>query len=92
MERYNTSLPENSTAVHTKNSITKLHDSVSQALSHPTEQTLEQAGNSLEHAEQAVRQAGQSLDAQAVALDEEMLEDEKLRLASLKGQGTPEER
>lgn len=90
MERYNTSLPENSTAVHTKNSITKLHDSVSHTLSHPSEQTLEQAANSLAHAEQAVQQAGQSLNAQGVALDEEMLEEEKNRLAALNGQGISE--
>ncbi|MBT2291430.1 hypothetical protein J7E73_20345 [Paenibacillus albidus] len=83
MKRYDTTLQDNSTAAQVKNSVNRLHDAVSQALSHPNEQTKAQAANSLEHAEEAVRQAGRSLDDQGVQYVEGILEDEKSRMSSV---------
>ncbi|MNN97628.1 hypothetical protein D3C81_2168310 [compost metagenome] len=70
-----------------QDSVTKLHNAVSQALSHPNEQTLTQAENSLEHAEEAVRHAPEgSVGRRGVGLTEERLADEKSRLAGLQEQ------
>ncbi|MRN54035.1 hypothetical protein [Paenibacillus monticola] len=89
MKRYDTTLQDSSTAAQTKNSVNKLHDSVSQALSHPNEQTISQAENSLEHAEEAVRVAGRSLNDQGVEFAEQILDDEKTRLAALDKPDSP---
>lgn len=86
MKRYDSSLQENSTAAQAENSVGKLHHSVSQAMSHPTSQMLEQAENTLAHTEQAVRQARRDLGGPGVELAEEMLAEEKERLVSLNTQ------
>ncbi|MCL6458456.1 MAG: hypothetical protein K6T85_10675 [Gorillibacterium sp.] len=54
-------------------SVTRLHNSVSQGLSHPNEQTVAQAENSLERAEQAVRQPVGTLSDQGAELAEAIL-------------------
>lgn len=89
MKRYDATLQDSSTAAQTKNSVNKLHDSVSQALSHPNEQTISQAKNSLEHAEEAVRVADRSLSDQGVEFAEQILDDEKTRLAALDKPANP---
>ncbi|GGF92962.1 hypothetical protein GCM10010912_42500 [Paenibacillus albidus] len=81
MKHYDSSLQDNNTAAQVKNSVSRLHGAVSQALSHPNEQTTAQAANSLEHAEEAIRQAEQTLDDQGVQYLEGILEDEKSRMS-----------
>ncbi len=84
---YESSLRTNSTVDQAHDSVTKLHNAVSQALSHPDEQTVAQAENSLEHAEEAVSHAPEgSVDGHGVELVEERLADEQERLAGLKQQ------
>ncbi|WP_438497806.1 hypothetical protein [Paenibacillus sp. IHBB 3054] len=87
MRHYESSLRTNSTVDQAQDSVTKLHNSVTQALSHPNEQTLAQAENSLEHAENAVQHAPEgSVGGHGVDLTEERLKDEKERLAALEEQ------
>lgn len=87
MKHYESSLRTNSTVDQAQDSVTKLHGAVSQALSHPDEQTLAQAQNSLEHAEEAVSHAPEgSVGGHGVDLAEERLAEEKSRLAGLKEQ------
>ncbi|GGG00065.1 hypothetical protein [Paenibacillus aceti] len=92
MKRYDSSLQADSTVARAQNSVNKLHHAVSQALSHPTEQTVEQAENSMEHAEQSIRQVNRSLGPQGVELAEEMLAVEKDRLDKLNQQQETSER
>ncbi|SEU11112.1 hypothetical protein [Paenibacillus sp. NFR01] len=81
---YESSLRTNSTVDQAQDSVTKLHNAVTQALSHPNEQTLHQAAGSLEHAEEAVSHAAEgSVDGHGVELAETRLADEKSRLAAL---------
>ncbi|MBW4084491.1 hypothetical protein [Paenibacillus sp. S150] len=83
MKHYESSLRTASTVEQAQDAVTKLHNSVTQALSHPNEQTLTQAENSLEHAEAAVSHAPEgSVDGHGVDLTEERLADEKKRLAA----------
>ncbi|WP_223069183.1 hypothetical protein [Paenibacillus caui] len=84
MKRYDTSLQADSTVAQAQNSVNKLHHSVSQAMSHPTRQMVEQAGSTLARTEQAVRQAKQLLGGPGAELAEDMLAEEKSRLAKLK--------
>ncbi|AWB46513.1 hypothetical protein DCC85_21640 [Paenibacillus sp. CAA11] len=83
MKRYDSSLQAGSTIAQAQNSVNKLHNAISQALSHPTEKTRRQAENSLMHTEQAVDQAAKSLGGQGVELAEEMLVEEKHRFVKL---------
>ncbi|WP_433944623.1 hypothetical protein [Paenibacillus sp. SN-8-1] len=83
MSRYDSSLQANSTVAEALNSVNKLHYAVSSALSHPTEQMIEQAENSLKHTEKAVQQADMAVGRSGVELAEELLTEEKHRLASL---------
>ncbi|WP_410512819.1 hypothetical protein PaeBR_23215 [Paenibacillus sp. BR2-3] len=92
MTRYNSNPIANNFVSQAHNSVDALHFSVSQALSHPTEQTIEQAENSLLHAERAVRQTDPSLGNQGVELAEEMLAEEKSRLDALNKQERSSER
>lgn len=92
MKQPDSSLQANDNVTQAKNALGKLHFSVSQALSHPTEQTLAQAENRLVHTEQAVEQARASLGPQGVELAEELLAEDKSRLAALKTQGERSER
>ena len=83
MRHYDSSLPKNTPASQAEGSVTKLHNSVSQALSHPSEQTLEQAENCLSHTEQSVSQAKEhTADGQGIELVEEVLQEERERLQS----------
>ncbi|AHV99572.1 hypothetical protein G5B47_06640 [Paenibacillus sp. 7124] len=87
MRHYESSMRSNSTVDQAEDAAAKLHNAVSQAMSHPTEQVIEQAENSLKHAEQAVRHAPEgSVQGHGVDLAEEMLATEKERLASLSKQ------
>ncbi|KAA9005833.1 hypothetical protein F4V43_07075 [Paenibacillus spiritus] len=82
---YESSQRTNSTVDQAEDSVTRLHNAVTQAMSHPTEAMLRQAENSLEHAEEAVRHAPEgSIGGQGVDLAEDMLQDEKERLARLR--------
>ena len=92
MKQPDSSLQANDNVTQAKNSLGKLHFSVSQALSHPTEQTLAQAENRLAHTEQAIQQAQDWLGPQGMELAEELLTEDKSRLASLNKQGNRSER
>lgn len=84
MKHYESSQRTNSTVDQAQDAVTRLHNSVSQALSHPNEQTITQAENSLEHAEEAVRHAPEgSVEGHGVDLTEERLAAEKSRLAEV---------
>ncbi|WP_019914741.1 hypothetical protein [Paenibacillus sp. HW567] len=84
MKHYESSQRTNSTVDQAQDAVTRLHNSVSQALSHPSEQTITQAENSLEHAEEAVRHAPEgSVEGHGVDLTLERLEAEKSRLAEV---------
>lgn len=83
MKRFDSSLQANDNVTQAKNSLGKLHYAVSQALSHPTEQTLAQAENRLAHTEQALEQSKAALGPQGVELAEELLAEDKSRLAAL---------
>ncbi|CAH1215289.1 MULTISPECIES: hypothetical protein [Paenibacillus] len=85
-KRYDSSLQANTTVSQAQNAVNKLHFAVSQAMSHPTEQTIEQAERRLAHTEQAMRQAERSLGGQGVELAEEMLAVEKRRFSSIRSQ------
>ncbi|MFE4712277.1 hypothetical protein ACFRAM_15505 [Paenibacillus sp. NPDC056722] len=78
-----TSWKEDNVVTQAQRSVKKLHDAVSQALSHPNEQTVEQAENRLEHTEQAVHEARRVFNGKGAELAEELLADEKDRLSSL---------
>ncbi|WP_138493523.1 hypothetical protein [Paenibacillus pinistramenti] len=83
MKHYDSSLHTNNTNSRAQVSINKLTNAVSQALSHPTEQMIEQAENRLVHTEQAVSEAQEhSADGQGVDLLEAALNEEKERLQS----------
>ncbi|MNI10822.1 hypothetical protein D3C73_639480 [compost metagenome] len=82
MKHYESSLRTNSTVDQAQDAVTRLHNSVSQALSHPNDQTLSQAENSLQHAEEAVSHAPEgSVGGRGVDLTEDRLAEEKKRLA-----------
>lgn len=83
MNSHDSSLQSNNPANSALDSIEKLHRSVSSALSHPTDQLIQQANNSLAHTEQAVRQIRRNANKQAVELAEDMLGEEKERLSKL---------
>jgi hypothetical protein len=90
--RNDTSWKEDNVVTQAQRSAQKLHDAVSQALSHPNEQTVEQAENRLEHTEQAVHEAQRVFNGKGAALSEEMLAEEKTRLASLDKGNNPRSR
>ncbi|GGA25420.1 hypothetical protein [Paenibacillus physcomitrellae] len=78
---YDSSLHENNSIARAQIAVNKLHNAVSQALSHPTEQMLEQAENRLAHTEEAVMEAAESAEGgQGVDLVNEALDEEKIRL------------
>jgi len=64
-------------------SLDHLHNSVAMAQSHPTEQMIEQANNSLAKAQQAVDQAQGGDNAGAAQLAQSELQQEKENLQSL---------
>ncbi|MFP4976489.1 hypothetical protein ACE6ED_13880 [Paenibacillus sp. CN-4] len=83
MEYDHTSLQSDKPAAQAQDSAARLHRAVTQAMSHPTDQMIQQADNTLTHTEQAVRQAQQSSGEPGAALAQEMLEEERERLSSL---------
>lgn len=83
MKRYDSSLQADSNVAKAENSVDKLHYSVSQAMSHPTDQTIEQAHKSLTHAQRAIQQAEITSGSTGVQLAEELLSEEQKRLTSL---------
>ncbi|MCW3792416.1 hypothetical protein BK131_03065 [Paenibacillus amylolyticus] len=85
-KRYDSSLQADTTVSQAQNAVNKLHYAVSQAMSHPTAQTIVQAERRLAHTEQAMRQAELSLGGQGVELAEEMFIEEKRRLNSIQSQ------
>jgi hypothetical protein len=82
-KRHFSSMQKNTLISQANNSVGRLHQSVSRALSHPTEQLMFQAESSLEHAEQAFQAAQGSEDGLAVEYTEGMLAAEKSRLAAI---------
>lgn len=82
-KRYDSSLHSDNTISQAHNSLGKLHEAVSQALSHPSEQVIDQAYSRLEHTETAIQQAAENSSEQAVDLVASMLDDEKDRLSAL---------
>lgn len=84
MAQYDSNLDDHSVEAQTQNSVDKLHRAVSQALSHPAEQLIEQAEQSRTHAEHAIQQAKDSLGDDAVEVAEEMLGEEVGRLEQAK--------
>lgn len=81
MKHYDSSMPKNNAVSQAQGSVNKLSNAVSQALSHPSEQTLQQAEQCLTHTEQAVQDAVMhSEDGQGVELVQEALNEEKERL------------
>ncbi|MGW9529287.1 hypothetical protein ACWHAM_16390 [Paenibacillus terrae] len=84
MAQYDSNLDHHSVEAQTQNSVDKLHHAVSQALSHPAEQLIEQAEQSRTHAENAIEQAKDSLGDDAVEVAEDMLGEEVQRLEQAK--------
>ncbi|MCT1399553.1 hypothetical protein AK95_20025 [Paenibacillus sp. LC231] len=84
MNSHDSSLHSNSPSNSALDSVEKLHRAVSSAMSHPTEQLIQQAENSLSHTEQAVAQVMEQGNANAVELAEELLGEEKERLSKLR--------
>lgn len=73
MNSHDSSLHSNSPSNSALDSVEKLHRAVSSAMSHPTEQLIQQAENSLSHTEQAVAQVIEQGNRNAVELAEELL-------------------
>ncbi|KGE20184.1 hypothetical protein [Paenibacillus wynnii] len=86
MTRYNSNPVGNNFVSQVHNSVDALHGAVSQALSHPTEQTIEQAENSMETAENALNETDPTRGNQGVDLAEQLLAEEKSRLGKLNKQ------
>jgi len=82
-KRHFSSMQKNTLISQANNSVDRLRQSVSQALSHPTEQLVTQAESSLEHAEQAFQAAQDSESGLAVEYTEGILAEEKSRLATI---------
>lgn len=85
-KRYDSSLQADTTVSQAQNAVNKLHYAVSQAMSHPTLQTIVQAEQRLAHTEQAMRQGRALLGGQGFELAQEMFIEEKKRLNSIQNQ------
>ncbi|MCM3783144.1 hypothetical protein M3231_09155 [Neobacillus mesonae] len=83
MKHDHSSLQSQTTVAQASNSVKKLHHAVTQAMSHPTPEMLEQANKRLMRAENAVAVASQQLDYRGTEFAEEILSEEKERLATL---------
>ena len=77
------SMQTNTPISQANNAVDRLHQSITQAVSHPTEQMVDQAENSLAHAEQAVQALQGSENGLAAEQTEEWLTEEKSRLAAI---------
>lgn len=84
MNSHDSSLQRNNPANSALDSVEKLHRAVSSAMSHPTEQLIRQAENSLHHTERAVSQLENQESQHGVELAEELLGEEKERLSKLR--------
>lgn len=84
---YDSSLQSQNPISQAQNSVEKVHRAVSQAQTHPTEQTISQAENAIAKAERAVDQAGKIDNPAPVEMAEEMLAEEKQALQELKQSG-----
>lgn len=84
MAQYDSRLQSHSVEAQTQNSVDRLHNAVSQAMSHPMEQLIEQAERSKDHAEHAIKQAKESLGEEAVEVAADMLAIEEKRLDAVK--------
>ncbi|AOZ93952.1 hypothetical protein [Paenibacillus crassostreae] len=82
-KRHFSSMQSNSPISQANNSVDRLHQSISQAISHPSEQLVEQVENSLDHAEQAVEAAQGSENTLAIQRTNELLADEIDRLKEI---------
>ncbi|MEK5060369.1 MULTISPECIES: hypothetical protein [unclassified Paenibacillus] len=83
MKHDHSSLQSFTTVAQASNSVKKLHHAVSQAMSHPTPDMLDQANKRLLRAENAVAVARQQLNYSGTEFAEEILSEEKERLTSL---------
>lgn len=77
------SMQTNTPISQANNAVDRLHQSISQALSHPTEQLVDQVENSLAHTEQAVQALQGSENGLAAEQSEELLAEEKNRIAAI---------
>ncbi|KOR90474.1 hypothetical protein [Paenibacillus solani] len=84
MNSHDSSLHSNSPSNSALDSVERLHRAVSSAMSHPTDQLIQQAENSLSHTERAVAQVTDQANRNAVELAEELLGEEKERLSKLR--------
>lgn len=85
MKKQPVSSKTNNTLSQAQQALDKAHNAVSAAQSHPGEQMIEQARNSLERAERAVRQAQDADGAppEAVRLAQAELREERQELEEL---------
>lgn len=84
MNSHDSSLHSNRPSNSALDSVEKLHRAVSSAMSHPTDQLIQQAENSLSHTERAVAQVTDQANRNAVELAEELLGEERQRLSKLR--------
>lgn len=77
------SMQTNTPISQANNAVDRLHQSITQAVSHPTEQLVDQAHNSLAHTEQAVEALQGSENGLAAEQTEVWLAEEKSRLAAI---------
>jgi len=87
MSQYDSNLQNQSVAAQTQNSVDRFHNAVTQAMSHPNEQLVEQAEHSRTHAKHALEQARESLGDDVMEAAEEMMAAEERRLDSIKKTG-----
>ncbi|WP_211749379.1 hypothetical protein [Paenibacillus sp. Marseille-Q4541] len=83
MKHDHSSLQSSTLVAQASSSVKKLHHAVTQAVSQPTAELVQQAQNRLIHAENAVMAAQQQTTFGGVEFAEEILSEEKERLASL---------
>lgn len=84
MKNQGNSMQSQNPIAQAQQSLDHVHNAVSMAESHPTEQMIEQAQNSIAKAERAVAQAAEASDTpNAVQLVQEELEQEKEALNKL---------
>ncbi|OAB39867.1 hypothetical protein PMSD_02035 [Paenibacillus macquariensis subsp. defensor] len=77
------SMQTNTPESQANNAVDRLHQSITQAVSHPTEELVDQAQNSLIHAEHAVQALQGSENGLAAEQTEAWLAEEKSRLAAV---------
>lgn len=83
MKHDHSSLQSSTLVAQASSSVKKLHHAVTQAVSHPTAEMIQQAENRLSRTENAVKAAQQQTTFSGVEFATEILSEEKERLASL---------